>query len=126
LALIKKVTDYEYRLQAMAAAKQQQQQQQQQHLRRDSQLHRMSSISQYIERRPSDPNCLQQAGSPTFESQLDKTLISGSSRRSLPEMQGGSLMGPSQMAAATTTISIGGNGMLPRKSALKQVKCNLF
>ncbi len=114
------------RLQAMAAAKQQQQQQQQQHLRRDSQLHRMSSISQYIERRPSDPNCLQQAGSPTFESQLDKNLISGSSRRSLPEMQGGSLMGPSQMASATTTISIGGNGMLPRKSALKQVKLNLY
>jgi len=109
--------------QALAAAKQQQQQQQQQqHLRRDSQLHRMSSISQYIERRPSDPNCLQQAGSPTFESPLDKNSVSGSGRRSLPEMQGGSLIGPSQMtASATTTISIGGNGMLPRKSALKQV-----
>ena len=63
--------------QAMAAAKQQQQQQQQQqqHLRRDSQLHRMSSISQYIERRPSDPNCLQQAGSPTFESPGNTRMV---------------------------------------------------
>ena len=61
----------------MAAAKQQQQQQQQQqqHLRRDSQLHRMSSISQYIERRPSDPNCLQQAGSPTFESPGNTRMV---------------------------------------------------
>ena len=51
--------------------------------------------------------------------------LSSSGRRSLPEMQGGgSLIGPSQMtgsSTATTTISIGGNGMLPRKSALKQV-----
>jgi hypothetical protein len=54
---------------------------------------------------------------------MDKNLISGSGRRSLPEMQGGSLIGPS---AATTTISIGGNGMLPRKSALKQVKTGFF
>ena len=109
----------------MSAAKQQQQQQQQQQQlhRHDSQLQRMSSISQYIERRPSDPNCLQQAASPTFESPLDKNLISGSGRRSLPEMQGGSLIGPS---AATTTISIGGNGMLPRKSALKQVCFFIF
>jgi hypothetical protein len=102
-----------YNIQAMSAAKQQQQQL---HRHDSQQLQRMSSISQYIERRPSDPNCLQQAGSPTFESPLDKGIISG--RRSLPEMQGGSLIGPS---AATTTISIGGNGMLPRKSALKQV-----
>jgi len=110
---------------------QQQQREQQRQLQ-------MSSISQYVERRPSDTNCLQviPGASPTHcESYKMAEAISSSSsslhRRSValpdnmpvPLSQQAPPPPPPPPGLPTTTITVGmppGGGGVPRKSALKQ------
>ena len=76
------------------------------------QQRQMSSISQYVERRPSDSNCLQASPS---HCESYKMKEASAIRRSLPEMPV-----PIQTGLPATTIAVGGGiPPLPRKSALK-------
>ena len=83
-------------------------------------LEEMTSISQYVERRPSDSNCLMQ------HTMAVASVTPPSGRRSLPDMHGatsGSGGGPSHTTtppappppSMSTTVSVA----IPRKSALK-------
>ena len=81
------------------------------------QQQQMHSISQYIERRPSDTDCLQSLHSdpsPTCETFSMTSNPPGTSRRNLPEM-----------GLPTTTITVGGIPPVPRKSAMKQCSGNI-
>ena len=80
-------------------------------------LEEMTSISQYVERRPSDSNCLMQ------HTMAVASVTPPSGRRSLPDMHGATSGGPSHTTtppappppSMSTTVSVA----IPRKSALK-------
>ena len=71
----------------------------------------MTSISQYVERRPSDSNCLMQ------HTMAVASVTPPSGRRSLPDMSGPPPAPPPPSMATTVSVA-------PRKSALKHGSSN--